>query len=107
MHIRTRLCIAYSVACAFVPLVAVAQPSPAPELVSPAASTSERFVSAFEAYKRYDVNAPMVDWREANAVVGRLGGHAGQLSNRQAPSQGQSAPHDFHRHAAPAKKDAP
>lgn len=44
-------------------------------------------------YRRFRANEPLVDWRQANDEVGRLGGHAGHL-----PASNGHSGHSGHHH---------
>ncbi len=55
------------------------------EFAAPAArpttvdKTSSARVDSLAGYRRFRADEPLVDWRQANDEVGRLGGHAGHL----------------------------
>lgn len=75
---------------------ATAQPSaPKPTTAEPGAGL---YRSAFSAYRRYG-DEPVVPWKQANDVVGRIGGWKAYAQEAAAPSApaGASAPHGAHK----------
>lgn len=53
-----------------------APPGPAPTVVEQATARGQ---SGLAGYRRFRADEPLIDWRQANDEVGRLGGHAGHL----------------------------
>lgn len=61
-------------------------PPPSPGIALPP------FASVREPYHSYHPPAPATDWRGANAAVGALGGHGGQLATPIPPRNGIAVP---------------
>jgi len=89
------------------PLAALAQTKPAPDPADAAVQVPEIvYGSAFAEYRAFALGAQSPDkgWRDANRLVGELGGHAGNLAPApdeeagQAARRHQASPAGTHRH---------
>ena len=95
-------------AAAIAPLsVLAAQPSPAPNPVSPDAPVRQStYESAFAGYQSYKDEKP-ASWREVNDEVGRIGGQAGIFGGAGHAGHGSSQPSTNSPPAASKLQQAP
>ena len=73
---------------------ATAQPAARTGQPAVTATVPLTYDSVRETYRPYRADEPATDWRAANAAVGRLGGHGGQLAPSVPPQPAAPSPQE-------------